>query len=56
MKAEKKGQLIGGVVGFLIGSIVAYLLWGFSSPGGIVILFGFAIGGFIGYSIGKKKN
>ena len=56
MKSEKKGQRIGSVIGFLIGSIIAYLLWGFSSPGGIVMLFGFGIGGIIGYNLGKKKK
>jgi hypothetical protein len=58
MKPEKKGQIIGGVIGLIIGSLMAYLIWGFSPPGGILILFGAAIGGFIGYKIGlgKKKE
>jgi hypothetical protein len=56
MKPEKKGQLIGGVIGLLFGCIIAYFLWGFSSPGGIVILTGFAIGGLIGYNLGSGRK
>ena len=56
MKAEDKGQLFGGFIGLIIGSIIVYLLWGFSSPGGIVMLFGFGIGGIIGYKLFKKKK
>lgn len=56
MKTEKKGQLIGSVIGLLIGCIIAYLIWGFSSPGGIVILLGFGMGGIIGYNLGKKRE
>ena len=54
MKPEKKGQLIGGAVGTLIGGVIAYLLWGFSPPGGILILTGFAIGGLIGFNLGRS--
>lgn len=56
MKKEIKGQLIGGIIGVLFGGLAAYLIWGFSSPGGILILLGFAIGGLIGYSLGLKKT
>ena len=54
MKPEKKGQLIGGTIGLLIGSVIAYMLWGFSPPGGILILAGFAIGGLIGFNLGRS--
>jgi hypothetical protein len=33
MKAEKKGQPIGSIIGLLIGCIIAYLLWGFHRLG-----------------------
>ena len=56
MKPEKKGQIIDGSIGLRIGCTSAYLLWGFSSPGGIVILAGFGISGIVGYSIAKKNN
>jgi hypothetical protein len=54
MIPEKKGQVIGGIIGLLIGCACAYFIWGFSSPGGIVILAGSGIGGLIGYCISKK--
>ena len=56
MKPEKKGQLIGGAVGMLIGGVIAYFLWGFSPPGGILILAGFAIGGLIGFNLGSGDS
>ena len=56
MKDENKRQLIGGFIGVIIGSIIIYLFWGLSSPGGIVMLFGFGIGGIIGYNLFKKKK
>jgi len=55
MRKEIKGQLIGGIIGALVGGFAAYLVWDFSSPGGILIIAGFAIGGFIGYSLGLKR-
>jgi len=55
MRQEKKGQLIGGIIGALAGGLAAYLIWGFSSPGGILILAGFGVGGLIGYSLGQKR-
>lgn len=54
MKPEKKGQIIGSIIGLLIGCTIAYSVWGFSSPGGIVILAGVGIGGIFGHSIAKK--
>ena len=56
MTTKKKGQFIGGTLGLLVGSIIAYLIWGFSPPGGIIILFCFAIGGLIGWNVGEKKE
>ncbi|MFC2083682.1 LapA family protein [Bacteroidota bacterium] len=56
MKPEKKGHIIGGSIGLVVGGLAAYLIWGFESPGGILILFGFAIGGFIGWNLGKGKK
>ena len=29
MKAEKKGQIIGGIIGLAIGSLIAFVIWGF---------------------------
>ena len=49
MRPEKKGQVIGGAIGLVIGAVIAYMIWGFNSPGGILIIFGFAIGGMIGW-------
>jgi hypothetical protein len=56
MRPAKKGQLIGGLIGMILGCLVAYMIWGIASPGGIVILFAFAIGGLIGYNLGLKKE
>lgn len=56
MKPEKKGQVIGGAIGLVIGAVIAYMIWGFNSPGGILILFGFGVGGVIGWQIGLKKQ
>ena len=56
MKPEKKGQLVGGLIGLLIGTAAAYAIWGIKPPGGILILLGFAIGGMIGWNIAKKKS
>ena len=56
MRPEKKGQLIGGAIGMLIGAVMAYVFWGFKSPGGIVILVGFSFGGLAGWRIGLKKS
>ncbi len=55
MKPEKKGQLVGGAIGLVIGAITAYAIWGFNPPGGILILAGFGIGGLIGWNIGSRK-
>ncbi|MBN1363214.1 MAG: hypothetical protein JW976_00265 [Syntrophaceae bacterium] len=56
MKLQNSGLLIGQVFGLLIGSVAAYLIWGWNAPGGILILFGFAIGGLIGWFLGKKRE
>ena len=56
MKPEKRNQLIGGIIGLVIGTAAAYLIWGFHAPGGILILFAFATGGFVGRQIGRKKK
>lgn len=52
MNSAKKGQLVGGLIGMAIGAVVAYMLWDFKSPGGLLILIGYCIGGLTGYSLG----
>jgi len=56
MKPEKKGQFIGGIIGLVLGSLIAYIIWGFSSPGGIIILLFFSIGSMIGWNVKKKSG
>ena len=56
MKPQKKGQLVGGTVGLILGGVLAYIIWGFESPGGILILAGFAFGGLAGWGIGLTKG
>jgi hypothetical protein len=56
MKPKKKGHIIGGAIGLLIGTMAAYMIWGFNSPGGILILFCFGVGGIIGWNLGLKKQ
>lgn len=56
MTRQNRGLLIGQVLGFLIGSVAAYVIWGWNAPGGILMLLGFAIGGLIGYFLGKGRE
>jgi hypothetical protein len=56
VRPEKKGQFFGGVIGMIVGGVLAYILWDFSPPGGILILAGFALGGLIGFNLARDRN
>jgi len=50
------GQIIGYLTGGVVGTLVALHIWGFTTPGGIIMLAGAAGGGVSGYFLGRDRS